>query len=86
MNTSPVAPFETPATRAAGHPQAQQSAAQMPPADGPATGSDAVFAAPALFLSPTSGTAAAESLADAHLDARFWRRAVGRSRGASGAC
>ena len=58
MNTSPVAPFETPATRADDHPQAQQSAAPMRSADGPATVQGNVFAAPALFLSSTSGPAA----------------------------
>ncbi len=57
MNTSPVAAFEAPATPAADHPQAQQSAALMPPADGSAASSAAVFAAPALFLSSTPGSA-----------------------------
>jgi hypothetical protein len=57
MNTSPVAAFEAPATPAADDSQAQQSAAQMPPAGGSATGSAAVFAAPALFLSSTPGSA-----------------------------
>ncbi|MCU0979832.1 MAG: tetratricopeptide repeat protein [Pirellulaceae bacterium] len=58
LNASLVAPFEALATQAADDPQAQPSAAQMPPSGEPAPGSVAVLAAPTLFLSSIPGTAA----------------------------
>jgi Tfp pilus assembly protein PilF len=57
-NSSAVAPFEAPATHAAGDSQAQQPAAPIPPSGGSAPGSVAVLAAPNLFLSSVPGTAA----------------------------
>jgi Tfp pilus assembly protein PilF len=58
-SSSPVAPFDTSATRAVDQPQTQLSAAQMRPTDGPATGPGSVFAVPALFPASPSGSAAA---------------------------